>query len=113
MSLHVDSARAPWEPEGWPDDYVPCCYGSANDGPRGCTCWQAVYDIDQQPAFGRMRSPVRGSLCADCAYRPGSPERQTSDGQELLEELAWTGVPFFCHQGRELGLCHTQALFVT
>ncbi len=42
-------------------------------------------------------------MCHDCAFRPGSPERQGderyhgSDGK--LDELAWSGEPFYCHQG--------------
>lgn len=71
-----------------------CCMGSVEDGPKGCTCWEPVYDLEQVPpnlAEGVV-SETRTKRCGDCAYRPDSPERE--DGR--LDDI--TGV-FFCHQG--------------
>lgn len=79
-----------------------CCDGSAFMGAQYCTCWTPVYDMPQQPVT-RGEKGLRGELCHDCAYKPGSPERQgdpryTGDG-ELLDGLVETGTSFFCHQG--------------
>jgi hypothetical protein len=82
---------------GW----VPCCWGSMHD-PGGCTCWEPVFEVEQQPP----RPPanpgdieVAASMCADCAFRPGSPERATTFEKEALFALADEGTPFWCHQG--------------
>lgn len=81
-----------------------CCYGAAVYGKDRCTCWAAVYDLDQQkitPGMPLPRVPVR--MCQDCAFRPGSPERQRAEGYagdpEFLDELVTTGDLFACHQG--------------
>lgn len=85
------------------DDEVPpsmlgCCYGAALSGLDRCTCWEPVYDIEQAaPHEGRFE--VRADQCVDCAYLPGSPEQQSPDDAELLEELALRGDRFWCHQG--------------
>jgi hypothetical protein len=80
-----------------------CCYGAAVDASR-CTCWSAVYDLEQQalrPGLPLPPSPL--VMCADCAYRPGSPERrgdETYTGDvDLLEDLVISGAPFYCHRG--------------
>lgn len=101
LNVHLSlSVHAYWEPEDSPDDWVPCCYGSAHNGPRGCTCWEPVYDQEQSAACGDVsNSPRRDSLCHDCAYRPGSPERQDPDSAENLLSLPEAGTPFYCHQG--------------
>lgn len=88
-----------------------CCDGAAIFGPRRCTCWVPVYDLDQaepDPLAVKLLAagvePVtRAKPCADCAYRPDSPERQGSPevigDQELLEEIVTSGSRFWCHQG--------------
>jgi len=90
----------------WPETPMTgmCCMGSAARGPSGCTCWEPEYDVEQ--AEPRSEGPLfgcRSSMCADCAFRPGSPERRgdpDADGdQELLDDLVIRGQPFFCHQG--------------
>lgn len=83
----------PGLPTEWTDDdtAAPCCWGSV-DAPDGCTCWEPVYDLDQQPdAPGPRRT--RDVRCEDCAYRPGSPEHGTG------ELPGPKSRPFYCHQG--------------
>jgi hypothetical protein len=81
----------------------PCCYGAAVYGPGRCTCWREVYDQEQQPL--KVRLPAqRRRMCADCAFRPGSPERNGNgryehSGPDDLGDLVYSGKPFACHQG--------------
>jgi hypothetical protein len=79
-----------------------CCAGAAMFGPQRCTCWTPVFDLEQQqPKPGTMAA--RSSMCPDCAYRGGSPERRGEDGyqgdEDSLGEMVATGSPFVCHQG--------------
>lgn len=82
---------------------IPCCYGSANAENR-CTCWEPVYDLEQQPLHNDGALPVeistRAKCCGDCAYRNGSPER-SDERAELLLDVAHSGGrrEFWCHQG--------------
>ncbi len=90
---------------------LPCCYGHAMNGPAGCTCWRAVYNVDAEP----MRAGPMGrrqQMCADCAYRPDSPERQATTGAACSAEEPG-GLPvvpgvFVCHQGMkvQIGVRH-------
>lgn len=90
----------------WPDvgnGEMPCCEGSAFVGPEACTCWEPVFDIEQQPPHGQIEPGVRPNMCHDCAYRPSSPERSgdpdaAMDG-DRLQELVAGGYRFWCHQG--------------
>lgn len=79
-----------------------CCAGAAMFGPDRCTCWEPTYDLDQAVPVPAERG-VREQMCADCAYRPGSPERQGEDhcaaDEADLMELVAAGQPFTCHQG--------------
>ena len=101
MSLHGYVTGPDWDVGlcDEPDGFLPCCIGSAHDGPRGCTCWVPIFDQEQQPIrVGLPRD--RASQCHDCAYRRGSPERSTREGAEVLHDLIVAGWPvFFCHQG--------------
>lgn len=51
-------------------------------------------------------------MCADCAYRPGSPEKSgdptVTGSADALEDFAATGARFWCHQGmrRTIALRH-------
>jgi hypothetical protein len=108
------TGSGPPEPEGgWPPDEIdPCCWGFVEDSWAGCTCWVPVFNVDAQkpPDPGQVRAlaagiePVtRGRMCADCAYRPGSPEKSgdesyAGDGA-FLEDIAARGERFWCHQG--------------
>lgn len=73
------------------------------DGPGGCTCWEPVFNLNQQPPQAGLEADVRPSMCHDCAYRPGSPEH-TGDPDagadaDDLQALVDTGSVFWCHQG--------------
>lgn len=88
-----------------------CCPGARLMGPQACTCWTAVYDVEQQPVqAGIPAVPVPVRMCGDCAYRPGSPEKQGDEshrgGQELLDQLVATGEPFYCHSGIRRKVSH-------
>lgn len=105
--------------EQHPDDPAPdtCCWGAALSGPRGCTCWETVFDVDQQPPRP-PQSPAelkpRDGMCGDCAFRPGSPERAEQWTADALMDLARSGEPFWCHQGmrRPVGWLHPSGLSV-
>jgi hypothetical protein len=83
---------------------IPCCWATAETGRAiDCTCWEPEYDVEQQPTAVQLESPLHAeradSLCGDCAFRPGSPERSTAYERESLYSLADRGVPFWCHRG--------------
>ena len=88
---------------------VDCCAGRIADGPAGCTCWQPIYDREQieptdetvaRVVCGEQQPEVRKRMCADCAYRPGSPEKQGAETAAVdasdLERLAREDR-FWCH----------------
>ena len=82
-----------------------CCWGAIIHGKDRCTCWVAVYDLEQQPLKpGPMGLRVR--MCDSCAYRANSPEKRGEDGYqgdaEFLDGLILTGEFFACHQGIRL-----------
>lgn len=99
MSIHFSANL------DWPDATggIPCCMGYALDGPGGCTCWEPIFDLEQQPVQEHLPVKERGSMCHDCAFRKDSPERTGADGygadQETLDDLVWSGRQFLCHQG--------------
>lgn len=100
VQVHMSVARASWEPEEAPDGWIPCCMASAVYGPRRCTCWEPAFDQSQAGPVGDCsRSDRRDSLCHDCAYRPGSPERSDPEIAGGLMDLPLIGHPFYCHQG--------------
>ncbi|MET7395592.1 hypothetical protein ABZS66_19090 [Dactylosporangium sp. NPDC005572] len=83
----------------WP---VGCCIGNDLGGPDRCTCWTPVFELEQQPPQPPERAEditVRGSMCGDCAFRKGSPERAEGFLEEALFELAALGQAFYCHDG--------------
>jgi hypothetical protein len=79
-----------------------CCIGSAAMGAQYCTCWEPVYDLAQQQAKPGATA-ARKTMCGDCAYRPGSPERNGDERYNgdagFLAAIAQTGDIFWCHQG--------------
>jgi hypothetical protein len=98
-------ARLHPELDEFDPDYVDCS-GSGQYGITGCECWEPVYDVDQaDPCDIRGNNipaadlPARDAMCDDCAFRPGSPERETTYHREELFALADRGEPFFCHDG--------------
>jgi len=83
----------------------PCCMGSAVYGPERCTCWRPVFDHPQSLPMQKGPMRIRPRMCADCAFRPDSPERtgderfaHSGDGEvdSLVNET------FVCHQGLSL-----------
>jgi hypothetical protein len=94
-----------------------CCIGAAEYGFDRCTCWEPVYDLEQQPpiAVGAGNVETRGEMCADCAFRPDSPERQGdarySHAGEEFEHL----THFWCHQGmrKPIGYQHPAGIYIT
>jgi len=88
-----------------------CCEGSAVKGPQYCTCWTPSFDLEQaDPEPGEPGT--RGAMCGDCAFKPGSPERQGDEryngDAEFLDRIVVTGERFFCHVGirRAVKLVH-------
>lgn len=82
---------------------VSCCYGAAEDGPTACTCWEPEFELDQEPIDTTLVPATRSAMCADCAYRPDSPERSGDDRYMCASEDGLPDVPvastFWCHQG--------------
>lgn len=76
-----------------------CCEGAAYRGLAGCTCWEPIYDGEQAPPRLDTVSGAMAEKCHDCAFRPGSPEREDPFVREELYELPDRGAPFWCHQG--------------
>jgi hypothetical protein len=78
-----------------------CCEGDVEGGPADCTCWTPVYDVEQAPpkAFNAEQLEARPERCADCAFRPGSPELADPYMREELLALPARGEPFWCHDG--------------
>lgn len=81
-----------------------CCPGAVEEGPHACSCWDPVYDLEQQPSAEVLQPGQRTEMCDDCAYRPDSPERNGSEEQEhsepgALDDVARGPRPFWCHQG--------------
>jgi hypothetical protein len=98
VSLSAASANVPLAVRD-DDEYDVCCIGAAMFGRSRCTCWEPVYDVEQQP-LGPVPADVttRAKCCNDCAYRHGSPERADSYEEEALLALT-ADKEFWCHQG--------------
>jgi hypothetical protein len=88
-----------------PDSQAPCCWSSANTDGEECTCWTAVLDPEPTTAVQEGPHLIRRRMCADCAYRPGSPEREELDGDAPYYSRA---ARFYCHTGmpRAVGYQH-------
>jgi hypothetical protein len=97
-----DAAWAPPNLPGWeeaPDDFPVCCDGVAIDGPKGCTCWEPVFNLEQQPVVLPVVEPTtRTKCCTRCAYRVGSPERERGEWDDLMD-IAGGRETFWCHEG--------------
>jgi hypothetical protein len=110
MTIHWPD---PSRPDNFPDLQLnePCCENVANGDHILCTCWEPIYNLDQQPVDEQARKllaagiePVtRKAMCGDCAYRPGSPEKSGDESYrgdaEFLERIAAHGERFWCHTG--------------
>lgn len=96
--IHLTIHDGPDDRDEYNDSEVPCCMAGAMHGPRGCTCWEAVFDIEQaDPAGGEMG--IRAKCCHDCAYLNGSPEREDGYTDELVDLAGTLRDQFACHQG--------------
>lgn len=108
MSSYLAGADKPPPPD--PD--VPCCMAAAISGGETCTCWQPIHDQPQTDPDPTAAPGVMPAMCHDCAYRPGSPERQGNPSAladaDLLDRIVDTGAPFWCHTGlrRQTGWAH-------
>lgn len=96
--IHLNIDAGPDDRDEYNDDECPCCMASAMRGPRACTCWEPVYDVEQAVLILDAVPATRRDCCADCAYRNGSPERSDGYTDELLD-IAGDGSTFACHQG--------------
>lgn len=98
--IHLDIADGPDDRDEFAADEAPCCMASAVRGPRACTCWTPVYDLDQAAPNLSTQPQTRASCCHDCAYRNDSPERADLDlGEELVDIAGSADSVFACHQG--------------
>jgi hypothetical protein len=88
-----------------PDPTVPCCEASAFTDGEECTCWVAVLDVVPTLAVQEGPHRIRRTMCGDCAYRPGSPERESLGGDAPSFSRA---ARFYCHTGmpRAVGYTH-------
>lgn len=99
-TIHISVDDSPDDRDDFDYDAgeVPCCMASAMRGPRACTCWRPVFDLDQAEPIPGSEPAVRAQCCDDCAYRNGSPER--ADGYtDDLKDLAGGQSSFACHKG--------------
>jgi hypothetical protein len=88
-------------PDEGPNIIRGCCYGELQSWDR-CTCWTPVFDTEQaipQVITDRAELVAADTLCGDCAYRPGSPEREDTYTRETLYSLASRDQAFYCHRG--------------
>jgi len=82
-----------------------CCLGAAEGGPADCTCWEPIYDLEQQDPDTSQEPAQRAAMCEDCAYRPNSPERSGDPNYSLSGEEGYGVLDlgpsevFWCHQG--------------
>lgn len=76
-----------------------CCLGAFEEGPQACTCWEPVYDHDQATPDETAVPTTRKSMCEDCAFAPGSPERSGDERYSHSDEDLTTLDNFWCHQG--------------
>jgi hypothetical protein len=88
-----------WADETGEPIYHHCCAGAALRGIDHCTCWEPIFDLEQEP-LQEGPAECRSKCCHDCAYRNGSPKRADDHGTEhLLDVAAGARSTFWCHQG--------------
>lgn len=90
------------DPANPPHETWSCCEGAVVYGPERCTCWEAVYDVEQADPILPVPEgsiEVRHARCGDCAFKRGSAERSDALVEEELIGLAVAGTPFWCHTG--------------
>jgi len=109
---HIDHLLDMLDARELPDpcpDGVPCCDAYAMFGPERCTCWAPVYNTEQAPPRPELEHATRERMCADCAFRPGSPERTDSahavaGSDQLLTCVLDERQAFYCHDGLRFGV---------
>lgn len=101
MHLNGPSLNMPAELRGCDEtSELPCCMGAAVYGVNRCTCWQPIFDLEQQPLGAQTEPVTRAKCCEDCAYRNGSPERSDDYEEDELLAIAHDDArEFWCHQG--------------
>lgn len=82
-------------------DMMWCCFQSANsegalEALTSCSCWEPIYDKEQETPNEKAPVWTRLEQCSDCAYRHDSPE--FTDDRTVLDRANETGV-FWCHKG--------------
>lgn len=108
--LHVSAACAP--PSIAEDaDMRFCCDAEAYRGPQYCTCWTLRIEVYEQGLPWSVDLPGKRALrcCGDCAYKPGSPEREEDVRLPTTEDH-----PFYCHVGmpKAIGWEHPDGTFI-
>lgn len=88
-----------------PDKTDLCCWESIDSNGKECSCWEPIVWPEPTRKLQRGPAAIRPSMCGDCAYRPGSPER-AAEGGEQLDAAPWD--PFHCHDGmpKVVGFTH-------
>lgn len=88
-----------------PDPVLPCCETSAHTDGEECTCWTSRLTVEPTDRLQEGPPVIRRTMCGDCAYRPGSREREEADGDPPGYSRA---RPFYCHTGmaRAVGYSH-------
>jgi hypothetical protein len=80
--------------------YGSCCMGAAMQGVDYCTCWEPVFDLEQDQALQEGPMEQLTKCCHDCAFRQGSPERDRDGALPYsIEVTVDEGRGFMCHQG--------------
>jgi hypothetical protein len=79
-----------------PDPVMPCCDASAYSDGQECTCWVGVLDVEPSRDLQEGPHVTRRRMCSDCAYRPGSPEREDAGGDLPYYSREQR---FYCHTG--------------
>ena len=73
-----------------------------NNTIAGCKVCQTLWEpfdpatlLDDDDQYSSFKD-----MCDNCAFRPGSPEREDKETwKDQLEHLALNGIPFMCHKG--------------
>ena len=92
-------------------DHCPVCgsdrvhtfkFSSSGNTIAGCKVCQTMWEpfnpadlLDDDDQYSSFKD-----MCDNCAFRPGSPEREDKESwKDQLEHLALNGIPFMCHKG--------------
>lgn len=84
------------------DEFRSCCIGNDVKGPEHCTCWLPEWNaVQAEPVLPPKAEDLapQSRMCGDCAFRPGSPEREDEWLADSLYSLPAQNQPFYCHDG--------------